>query len=133
MAIRRSKFIASVSLSSTADIAFLLLIFFMVAAVIKTDADIPLELPEASASSLREKDQLISIAKNGRLWYGNIPLTKEEILARVRADAMITPDMQINIQAHKDLDFSHVEELLDILKEAGITRFAMVTRKEGGD
>jgi biopolymer transport protein ExbD len=133
MAIRRSKFTASVSLSSTADIAFLLLIFFMVAAVIKTDADIPLELPEASASSLREKDQLISIAKNGRLWYGNIPLTKEEIRARVRADAMITPDMQINIQAHKDLDFTYVEELLDILKEAGITKFAMVTKKEGGD
>lgn len=130
MAIRRSKFHASVSMSSTADIAFLLLIFFMVTSVLKVDADIPLILPEAKGSKLKDKEVMLSISKYNQIFYNNIPLTAQEAIARVRAELQTKPDLQVNLQAHKDLNFEKVETLLDMLKEAGVVKFAMVTKTE---
>lgn len=130
MAIRRSKFHASVSMSSTADIAFLLLIFFMVASVLKVDADIPLTLPDAAGSKLKDKETMISISQYGKYYYNNLDLPVPEIIARIRSELMVKPDLQVNVQAHKDLSFTKVEYLLDQLKEAGVVKFAMVTKTE---
>ena len=130
MAIRRNKFIASVPMSSMADIAFLLLVFFMVTSVLKVDADIPLDLPDASGRELKDDDLMVSIAKSGAYWVGNIPLQRAEAIARIRAKVQLNPEIRINIQAHRDLDFSVVQSLLDSLQDAGVTRFAMITRQE---
>lgn len=130
MAIRRSKFVASVSMSSMADIAFLLLIFFMVTSVLKTDADIPLVLPDAQGSELKEKEVIVSIDKNKQYFFNGIHLPLPEVIARVRGEVADKPEQQINIQAHKTLDFDVVQNMIELFKEAGVKKFAMITKNE---
>ena len=47
---RKNKASSEIPSSSLADIAFLLLIFFMVTTVFQTDRDRPIEWPEAEAA-----------------------------------------------------------------------------------
>lgn len=130
MAIKKRKFLASVPMSSMADIAFLLLIFFMVTSVLKVDAEIPLNLPDASGTELSDEDINVSIAKDGSYWFTSIRLERPECVARIRAEVTTNPDVRIAIQAHDSLDFSVVQEFLDQLRLAGVKNFAMVTRQE---
>jgi biopolymer transport protein ExbD len=51
---KRKKIIATIPLSSMADIAFLLIVFFMATSVLKMDADIQLELTEGRGQELSE-------------------------------------------------------------------------------
>lgn len=113
-----------------ADIAFLLLVFFMVTSVLKTDADIPLTLPESKGAPLKDKEVMVSIAKNQQFYYNNLPVSPNGAIAYIRSDMISKPDLRVNIQAHKDLNFSMVQDFLDLLKEAGVKNFAMVTKVE---
>lgn len=117
-------------MSSMADIAFLLLIFFMVTSVLKVDAEIPLNLPDASGAQLSDDDVPISIAKDGNYWFGGLKLPKPEVIAQVRAEVTKNPDVRILVHAHDSLDFTVVQEFLDLMREAGVKNFAMVTKQE---
>ena len=130
MGIKKRKFMASVPMSSMADIAFLLLIFFMVTSVLKVDAEIPMNLPDAAGNPLEDEDVQVSIAKDGEYWFGPLKLPKQEVLARIQGEVAINEDVRILIQAHDALDFSTVQEFLDLLREAGVKNFAMVTKQE---
>ena len=112
-----------------ADIAFLLLVFFMVTSVLKVDADIPLVLPDAKGRELKEKDLNLSISKNKRIFFNNIPVSLPEAMARVEIEVQKKPDVKILINAHKSLKFDQVHEILDGLKGIGAKNFALVTKQ----
>ena len=84
MAIRRRKIFANVPISSMADIAFLLLIFFMVTSVLKVDADLPLILPDAGGEEIKEKDLQISVDRNKQFYFGNIAMGLDATVAKVQ-------------------------------------------------
>ncbi len=130
MAIKKRKFLAAVPMSSMADIAFLLLIFFMVTSVLKVDAEIPLNLPDASGTELGDDDVNVSIAKNGSYWFQNLEMPRDEVVARIRAEVTTDENVRIAIQAHDSLDFTVVQDFLDQLRLAGVKNFAMVTKQE---
>ena len=67
-----------------ADIAFLLLIFFMVTSVLKVDADLPLILPDAGGQEIKEKDLQISVDRNKQFYFGNIAMDLDATVARVQ-------------------------------------------------
>lgn len=130
MNIRKAKFTASVPMSSMADIAFLLLVFFMVTSVLKVDAEIPLALPDASGGELEDTPVQVSIDKNGRYWFANSPMPRPDLMAQVKIAVLENPEVRVNVQAHDSLSFTVVQELLDNFREVGVKNFAMVTKQE---
>ena len=116
-------------MSSTADIAFLLLIFFMVATVLKVDPDIPLTLPDRAAESLKDRDVQLSVDQQGQYWFGGKVYPRNTALLLVQAEVGEKPDVRVLVQAHKDLDFAIVQDLLDGMKDVGVKNFAMVTKQ----
>ncbi|MCR9142797.1 MAG: biopolymer transporter ExbD [bacterium] len=130
MAIKKRKFLASVPMSSMADIAFLLLIFFMVTSVLKVDAEIPLNLPDASGTELGDEDVNVSIGKDGSYWFTNQQMPRDEVIARIQVEVQTNENVRIAIQAHDSLDFTVVQEFLDRMRLAGVKNFAMVTKQE---
>lgn len=129
MAIRRSKMLAVIPLSSMADIAFLLLIFFMVTSVLKVDSDVPLVLPDAKGSELSDDKVNISIGSDRHYYFNNEALVLPAILARVQAELSVKPDQKVLIHAHDQLEFELVHLLLDGLKQIGAKNIAFVTKQ----
>lgn len=126
---KAKKIIASVPVSSMADIAFLLLIFFMVTSVLKVDADLPLELPDAKASELKEKDLAINIDKFQRIYFGNVPVTERELVSRLQAELQYNPEKRVIIQAHNELPYEVLDKIFQYLKEIGANNIAIVTKQ----
>lgn len=126
---KRMKITAYVPLSSMADIAFLLIIFFMATSVLKMDADIPLELPDGKGEELKETDIPIHIDKNRNYYLENIPVSKNELLGRLQSKLMQKPDARVIISAHNELPYEVLEELFEAFRELNITNIAIVTKQ----
>ncbi|MEQ9364623.1 MAG: biopolymer transporter ExbD, partial [Leptospirales bacterium] len=102
----------------------------MVTSVLKVDAEIPLNLPDASGTELGDEDVNVSIAKNGSYWFTNVQMPRDEVIARIRAEVATDENVRIAIQAHDALDFTVVQDFLDQMRLAGVKNFAMVTKQE---
>lgn len=130
MAIRRRKIFATVPISSMADIAFLLLIFFMVTSVLKVDADLPLILPDAGGEEIKEKDLQVSIDRNKQFYFGNIAMSLDETVGRVQSEIQQNPNARVVINAHDNLPVEVLDKFFENLKRIGATNIAIVTKQE---
>ncbi len=126
---RRSKFYVTVPLSSMADVAFLLIVFFMATSVLKMDADLPLELPEAKGEELKDVEISISIDKNSNIYFDNIPVSKAELISRIRVKQTQTPNPKVIINAHNELPYEILEDLIETLRDLNITKLGIVTKQ----
>lgn len=130
MAMKKKKLSANVPVSSMADIAFLLLVFFMVTSVLKVDADIPLNLPDGAGAQLDDQDIPVSIDKERRVYFGNLPVESIQALGpRIQGELALKPEARILINAHDQLPVTVLEELFEVLKNIGANNIAIVTKQ----
>lgn len=126
---KRKKIIATIPLSSMADIAFLLIVFFMATSVLKMDADIQLELPEGRGQELSEDNIPIYIDKNKNYYFENTLVSKQELLVKIQAVYVQKPSIRIIINADSELPYEILEDLFENLKELNITNIGIVTKQ----
>ncbi len=126
---KKLKITATIPVSSMADIAFLLLIFFMVTSVLKVDADLPLELPDATGAEVKENDINISIDKENRFYYENTMVSERELINRVYARIQSKPESRILINAHKELPYEVLDRLFQNLREINANNVAIITKQ----
>ena len=111
------------------NIVFLLLIFFLVAGVIKdvepVDVDPPASVAEAESD---EADLTIFFAQNGQLALGNQLLDEDDFTAQLNAAISAQPDQSVRIVADKEIDSTKVIEVLETLRTAGSSRVKLTTR-----
>ena len=111
------------------NVVFLLLIFFLVAGVIKdvepVDVDPPASVAEAESD---EADLTIFIAQNGQLALGNQLLDEDDFTAQLNAAISAQPDQSVRIVADKEIDSTKVIEVLETLRTAGSSRVKLTTR-----
>jgi len=117
----RTKVSTEIPTASTADIAFLLIIFFLVTTVFSDDKGLQLVLPEATAEQVKISrknilhifvypDGQISV-KRGRDPHEQV-ITKDDIQGIMRAELEANPNL---IAAVKVDEKSHYEDMIDIL------------------
>ena len=111
------KKIKMISLGSAmADIALLLLIFFMVATTSEPPKGIDVELPTAKTEGADQDSIYITIAKDGRVFYdGNfVTLDNLGILLGQRQSEKNTV---VALTADKDLDYSQIQKVMSVLQD----------------
>jgi len=112
---------------SMADIAFLLLIFFLVTTTIDMDKGIGLVLPPKGEEKEIPKKNISNILLNSR---GEVLLDKEPIAMR-ELRAVITEKMLVNdklifsVKTHPKAKYQSYIEVLDQLKMANATRISI--------
>jgi len=132
---RKSKAASNIPDSSLADIAFLLLIFFMVTTVFKMGKDRPIEWAQASATEkIDEKIKNILniwVERDGSVWVNdrNIPL--EEVSDIVRPlYAASQRHLVISVRADRDTPYSYIDSVQKELVAAGVVRVVFATMLE---
>jgi biopolymer transport protein ExbD len=132
---RKSQASSDVPDSSMADIAFLLLIFFMVTTVFQKDRDRPIVWPEAEATQkIDEKLKNILniwVQRDGSIFINDRPYALGEITAVV-APLYAASDraLVISIRSDRDVQYNTIDQLQKQLVAAGVVRVVFATELE---
>ena len=118
MKLKRSRKGVFVPLFSTSDIAFLLLIFIMLLALINYRTEVKIQYPEAqTAKKVSAENNLeIWIDRMGNLYLDGDPCGIDAIEAGIIDTFILSPNTQVHIIADRDTHFAHVHQVLDILQ-----------------
>ena len=133
--IKKKKGMPSIPISSTADIAFLLLIFFMVTSVLDSDPDVPIALPDVPGGEQLNKkiaNLYLSNDEKKSVYFNTMRMTLPEAISQVRAKLSTTPDLKVLIHADKDLTYGEVDNAFEMLKEIGALKISLVTQTTQG-
>ncbi|ACT60209.1 ExbD/TolR family protein [Hirschia baltica] len=111
------------------NIVFLLLIFFLVAGVIKDVEPVEVDPPASIAEIESENSDLtIFIAENGQLALDDDLL--DDTIFKTKLTAIITnhPEKSVRIVADKNIDSTKVIDILETLRQAGSSQVKLTTR-----
>lgn len=113
------------------DIILVVLIIFMVTAPMIMKPSIAVNLPKAGAGDPTLPSKLnIGIAQDGKLTLDGKPVEDAEIKALAVEELKKNPDVQAIIAADKDVTHGRVVSVLDIVKAAGVKKFAISIDKK---
>ncbi|MCL1927892.1 MAG: biopolymer transporter ExbD [Treponema sp.] len=118
MKILRERRNPIVPMNAMSDVAFLLLIFIMLVALINFRREVKIEYPEADRAkrTSSEKNLEIWIDKDGALYLDGLPVelnTVEDALGETYRRA---PDTRVHILADKNTPYGKINSVIEILK-----------------
>jgi biopolymer transport protein ExbD len=132
---KSSKASDEIPSSSLADIAFLLLIFFMVTTVFQADRDRPITWPEAEAAEKIDEKQKnilnIWMEGDGSIYINDQPYAMDDV-SQVVAPLYAASDraLVISIRGDRDVPYLYMDLLQKELVAAGVVRVVFAAQLE---
>jgi biopolymer transport protein TolR len=126
---RDATTISQINVTPLVDVMLVLLVIFMVTAPI-IQQGVQVNLPQAKAGAIPGTEELlvVTIAKNGKVYLNDNPLTLAELGDKLRAIRKLQADKQVYLRADQDVRYGLVMKTIAEIKQAGIERLGMVTR-----
>lgn len=131
---KKKKRSSEIQTSSMADIAFLLLIFFLVTTTMDMDKGIPMILPERGGEAKINPKNIAKILVNsaGDVLFEGDPVTNVELKEMLEAklkerglDSEGRPKLIVSIKTDRETEYDRYITVLDIVKEAGATKISI--------
>jgi biopolymer transport protein ExbD len=132
---RKSKASQEIPSSSLADIAFLLLIFFMVTTVFRTDSERDIDWPQAEATQKidEKKKNILNIwvERNGSVYINDQPYSMDQVSEVVRplysdSDRALV----VSIRGDREVPYRIIDQMQQELVSAGVVRVVFATDLE---
>lgn len=125
--------ITGINVTPFVDIALVLLIIFMVTAkYIVTPQAIPVDLPRAATGNSVSVAVAVSIDQSGAIFADTRPVTEEQLIALMRQKHAENPEVRAIIAADQRVTHGRVVHVIDLVRQAGVSKFAIQTQTEGG-
>jgi len=128
--VKKKREILTPDITPLIDIVFILLIFFIVSSVFKKEElALNLSLPQSSAKELKiEVKQLNIELSDTSLAYLGQTVTFTEFDEKLFA--ITKKDKPVIIRIDKDVKYSRIVKVLDILQKHSLNNLALVTNEE---
>lgn len=121
---------ADINVTSLIDVAFTLLIIFMITAPIM-QGGVDVQLPRAEARPLQPKEGLIvSVDRQGRVFVDNDPLSIAEFRAAFPAIVRRREPSGVYLRADSRATYGQVVRVLAIMRAAGVGDVGLVAESE---
>jgi biopolymer transport protein TolR len=119
---------SDINMTPLIDVMLVLLVIFIITAPLMTSA-LKLDLPKTDTASPTSTPAFIALAidAEGRLFFGDEPLTREALGARVTAAAKANPLLEVQLRADQKVPYGQVAELIAMIQKAGLNRIGFVT------
>jgi len=126
-----------IDMTPIVDVAFLLLIFFMVTTVFRRPlamevnlpaADAKIEVPESNVLTVfvdRDEDLYVKIGRNGIE-----PITWTDLTPTLLANAAANPDLIVLVKIHRSARYEPMVDMMDTLEDAKMERFSLIPMAE---
>ena len=132
---KNSKASDEIPSSSLADIAFLLLIFFMVTTVFQNDRERPINWPEAEAAQKIDEKQKnilnIWMERDGSVYMNDQPYQMQDVSVVVAPlYAASERALVISIRGDREVPYLYMDQIQKELTEAGVVRVVFAAQLE---
>ena len=116
------------------DTMFFLLVFFMLATLTMTNQfSLPVNLPHAAGNQDKPQQVVtLTLTKDGKLFYDQEPVnTPAEAALRLVHQSTGDKQPSVIINADRSVEHGRVVELMDAIRQSGITRIAIAVSPAG--
>ncbi len=121
---------ADINVTSLVDVAFVLLIIFMITAPIM-QGGVDVELPRAAARPLDPKAGLIvSVDRQGRIYVDETPLTFDDFRVSFAAIVTARQPQGIYLRADRRVAYGTVVRVLALMRSSGVEDVGLVAEEE---
>jgi len=123
--------ITGINVTPLVDVALVLLIIFMVTASYIVKETIEVELPRAAhGGETVQKTFALLMTREGKTYLNGVPVDDAALVREVGKAKAAGEDVQAIVGADKNATHGAVTHLLDVLKGAGVTKFAIQIEKQ---
>ncbi len=126
---------SQIPMASTGDIAFLLIIFFLVGTTFRAAQGLKVVLPNATSTEriLKKRNvQNLWIDKAGRISVNDNLVTVPTVTPILVEKVVENPDLVVVLQADQDVPYGYVTDVLEALKAARALKVTFATNYEMG-
>jgi biopolymer transport protein TolR len=123
--------ISSINVTPFVDVVLVLLVIFMITAPFLMQDSFGIHLPRATSSDKSIAPKLgVAITRQGQILVNGVLASPETVAVQVRQALAVNPDAQALISADADARHGDVVKAIDLIKSAGMTRFAIQIEKQ---
>jgi biopolymer transport protein TolR len=125
---RTATSLSEINVTPLVDVMLVLLVIFMVTApMLQTGIDV--ELPETrNVKDVNPEERIIiSISRQGDLFYGSHAINLSTISQHLKKDAK-SPKDSIFLRADKDVKWNYIVTVIDEIRGAGFSEIKLVTK-----
>ena len=133
MRITRREIPVEIPTASMADVAFLLIIFFLVASFYSVTRGIQFSLPkhdEAALTAEPEAAVLIEIASNSALTVDSRPMALAALRGYIAPKLQRNPTKSVILQTALEAPYQAMTDVFDELRQAGVRNLVIPTSTE---
>lgn len=126
--------VSEINLTNMIDLGFVLLIIFMISTpLIDRGTGLDLQVPVGTTERTSEPRYLeIAIDARGSLYVDGQPSDAGALSAALRREAARGEGARVvNLRADGALPYYQVTQVIDLIKEAGLVKLSLETRKDG--
>ena len=121
---------ADINVTSLVDVAFVLLIIFMITAPIM-QGGVDVQLPRAEARPLQPQEGLVvSINRDGEIFIDDDALTYDEFRITFQAVVAAREPTGLYLRADSRVNYGNVVRVLAVMRTAGVANVGLVAESE---
>ncbi len=118
--------ISAINVTPFVDVVLVLLVIFMLTAPLLVKDSILIKLPKAKSTDQKSAATFgLAVTRNGQFLLNGKTISPEDLILETQTAAKKDPEMQAIISADTDARHGDVVRAIDIVKSAGLTRFAI--------
>jgi biopolymer transport protein TolR len=127
------RMITDINVTPLVDIVLVLLIIFMVTATYIVNPTIKIDLPKAATGTEQTRTTLgLTLDKSAALYLNGEKTDEASVTRFITTELPKNPDLQAIIAADKSVSHGSVVRLIDLVKRAGVRKFAINVEAGGG-
>ena len=122
------KPMSEINMTPLIDVMLVLLVIFIITAPLMS-ASLRLDLPKTSGARANTAVQFVSVAVDaqGALYWGDVPITPQQLQAKVRDAAQRNPGTEVQLRADQQVPYGRIAELIGLVQAGGLARIGFVT------
>ncbi|MCD6060474.1 MAG: biopolymer transporter ExbD [Moraxellaceae bacterium] len=120
---------SEINMTPLVDVMLVLLIIFMVTMPVITHA-VKIELPQATSTPEQNPPETVDVVidASGNYLWNNMPVSRDELEAKLAAAAQQSAEPVLRINADKNARYDPVAQVLAAAQRAGLHKVGVVTQ-----
>ena len=127
---RRLQPTADINVTSLVDVAFVLLIIFMITAPMM-QGGVPIELPKAETRPTTSREGIIvTVDRQGRIWVDQLQVTYDEFRSAFRSIVARRGTSDVYLRGDRRASYGNIIRVMAAIQAAGVKNINMTTEEE---